>query len=88
MEVHIACQNNNFFKAIWGVTITEGHIDLKWKSLRGKFQPPPWLYLFQVGANFDEGKIEAYKKEIDGRVGLAEVFQNFIDAVKANVETW
>jgi hypothetical protein len=36
-KVHIACQNNNFFKAIWGVTITEGHIDLKWKSLRGKF---------------------------------------------------
>jgi hypothetical protein len=30
-------KSNNFFKAIWGVTITEGHIDLKWKSLRGKF---------------------------------------------------
>jgi uncharacterized membrane protein len=41
-----------------------------------------------VGASFDEGKIEAYKKEVDGRVGLAKVFTNFVAAVIANVAKW
>ncbi len=41
-----------------------------------------------VGASFDKGKIEAYRKEVTGRVGLAKVFTNFVEAVKANVAKW
>lgn len=41
-----------------------------------------------VGAAFDEGKIEEYKKEVAGRVSLAEVFPNFVDGVSANVAKW
>ena len=41
-----------------------------------------------VGAAFDPKKLDAYTKEIDGRVGLAEVFANFIAAVKTNVAKW
>jgi predicted lipoprotein len=41
-----------------------------------------------VGASFDEKKVEAYKKEVDSRIGLAEVFPNFIEAVIANVGKW
>jgi hypothetical protein len=41
-----------------------------------------------VGSAFDKGKISAYKKEIAGRIGLARVFPNFIDAVTANMATW
>lgn len=41
-----------------------------------------------VGAAFDEGKIESYKKEIEVRVSLAEVFSNFVDGVKANLAKW
>jgi hypothetical protein len=38
-----------------------------------------------VGASFDEGKLEVYSKEINIRVGLAEVFVSFIHAVNANL---
>jgi hypothetical protein len=38
-----------------------------------------------VGCSFDEGKIEQYKKEMAGRVGLARVFPNFIEAVSHNL---
>jgi hypothetical protein len=41
-----------------------------------------------VGANFDKGKLDAYRKEVNGRVGLAEVFPNAIAAVKMNLEKW
>ncbi|HLM98649.1 MAG TPA: hypothetical protein VK335_05170 [Bryobacteraceae bacterium] len=41
-----------------------------------------------VGASFDHGKIEAYTKEVNGRVNLAEVFVSFIEAVKANMAKW
>lgn len=41
-----------------------------------------------VGASFDEGKVFAYAKEINGRTGLAKVFPNFVQAVKANVAKW
>lgn len=41
-----------------------------------------------VGASFDEGKLFAYTKEIKGRTGLAKVFPNFVQAVKANVAKW
>lgn len=41
-----------------------------------------------VGASFDQGKIDAYRKEVDGRVGLAEVLPNAIVAVKANLGNW
>ncbi len=41
-----------------------------------------------VGASFDHGKLQAYVKEINGRVNLAEVFVSFIEAVKANVAKW
>lgn len=43
------------------------------------------LYL---GAIFDEGKLEQNAKEVNGRVSLAMVFDNFIDGVKANVKKW
>jgi hypothetical protein len=41
-----------------------------------------------VGASFDAGKIDAYRKEVAGRVGLSEVFANIISAVRANVAKW
>jgi hypothetical protein len=41
-----------------------------------------------VGAFFDDAKLDSYKKEIGGRVSLAEVFPNFVDAVAANVAKW
>ena len=41
-----------------------------------------------VGANFDNGKVEQYRQEVNSRVDLAEVFPNFVDGIIANVETW
>lgn len=41
-----------------------------------------------VGASFDQGKIDAYRNEVGGRVGLAGVFANFVAAVLANVAQW
>lgn len=41
-----------------------------------------------VGASLDDGKLDAYKKEINLRVSLAEVFPNFIHGVSANVAKW
>jgi hypothetical protein len=41
-----------------------------------------------VGANFDPGKVDAYRREMEGRVGLASVFDSFIKAVKYNLELW
>ena len=41
-----------------------------------------------VGASFDEGKLEQYKKEVDGRVSLAEVLENFVQGVINNVSSW
>ncbi len=41
-----------------------------------------------VGASFDDGKLDAYKQEIDGRVSLTSVFPNFVDGVAANVAKW
>lgn len=41
-----------------------------------------------VGSSFDQGKLEAYAKEINGRLGLAKVFVSFVEAVKANVAKW
>ena len=38
-----------------------------------------------VGASFDEGKLDAYQKEIRGRVSLARVFGNFVDGVQQHV---
>jgi hypothetical protein len=41
-----------------------------------------------VGASFDEEKLYTYKKEVEGRLGLAKTFPNFITAVKLNVDKW
>lgn len=41
-----------------------------------------------VGASFDDGKLDAYKKEVAGRVSLADAFESFIAGVKANVAKW
>ena len=41
-----------------------------------------------VGANFDRGKVQAYRQEVNGRVSLAKVFPNFIDGIIANVAKW
>ena len=40
-----------------------------------------------VGCSFDEGKVEQYRKEVDGRVGLSKVFSNFIEAVSHKIST-
>jgi hypothetical protein len=41
-----------------------------------------------IGGSFDGAKVEQYDKEIASRVGLAEVFPNFVAAVVANVAKW
>lgn len=41
-----------------------------------------------VGASFDKEKIEEYKKEVNGRVGLARIFPNFVDGIIANIAKW
>jgi hypothetical protein len=41
-----------------------------------------------VGASFDDGKVAEYDKEVSGRVSLAGVFANFVEAVKVNVALW
>lgn len=41
-----------------------------------------------VGASFDEGKVDAYYREVQSRLGLAKVFPNFVAAVAANVAKW
>lgn len=41
-----------------------------------------------VGASFDDGKVAEYDKEVFGRVSLAGVFANFVEAVKVNVALW
>ena len=38
-----------------------------------------------VGSAFDKAKLEAYEKEVSGRVSLAKVFPNFVDGVISNV---
>jgi hypothetical protein len=43
------------------------------------------LYL---GSSFDTGKLEAYKKDVDSRVSLAKVFENFIEGVRNNIRKW
>jgi hypothetical protein len=37
-----------------------------------------------VGCSFDEGKVDQYRKEVIGRLNLAKVFPNFIEAVSNN----
>jgi hypothetical protein len=46
------------------------------------FETESGLY---VGCSFDEGEIEQYRKEAAGRVGLAKVFSNCVEAVSHNV---
>lgn len=41
-----------------------------------------------VGASFDDGKVAEYDKEVSGRVSLAGVFSNFVEAVNTNVAKW
>ena len=41
-----------------------------------------------VGGSFDEGKVFEYDNEVYGRVSLARVFANFVEAVKSNVAKW
>jgi len=41
-----------------------------------------------VGAAFDDGKIDGYRKEVSARVGLAKVFPNFVEGVIANLAKW
>lgn len=43
------------------------------------------LYL---GASFDDGKIKEYTKEVNGRISFANIFDNVIDGIKANIEKW
>jgi hypothetical protein len=39
-----------------------------------------------VGCSFDEGKVEQYRKEVNGRLSLAKVFSNFVQGVVNNVK--
>jgi hypothetical protein len=41
-----------------------------------------------IGAFFDPAKAPEYKKEVAGRVSLAKVFPNLIDAVIHNIAAW
>ena len=41
-----------------------------------------------VGASFDPGKIEAYRKEVTGRVSLAKALPNVFQGVKAQLSAW
>lgn len=41
-----------------------------------------------VGASFDEGKLDVYRKEVASRVSLANVFSNFVAGVVQNVAKW
>ena len=41
-----------------------------------------------VGSAFDPVKLEAYAKEVSGRLSLANVLTHFVDSVKANVAKW
>lgn len=41
-----------------------------------------------VGASFDAKKLDAYRKEVTGRVGFARVFPSCIHAVDRNVRQW
>jgi hypothetical protein len=41
-----------------------------------------------VGASFDEQKLDAYRKEVSGRIGFAGVFPSCIHAVKRNLDLW
>ena len=40
------------------------------------------------GGSFDKGKVDAYRKEVDGRVSLAKVFPNIIEGVRAHYSKW
>lgn len=41
------------------------------------------LYL---GASFDEGKIEIYKKEVNNRISIAKLFENIIFGISQNLQ--
>ena len=41
-----------------------------------------------VGASFDDGKLEIYRKEVAERVSLAEVFENFVQGIIQNIASW
>lgn len=41
-----------------------------------------------LGASFDDGKLEAYRKEVNGRVGLAVVLPNILYGVKGQLNAW
>ncbi len=41
-----------------------------------------------LGVSFDEGKIKEYTKEVESRVSLANVFNNIIEGIRANVNKW
>jgi hypothetical protein len=41
-----------------------------------------------VGACFDPGKVDQYRREIAGGVGLARVFPGIMEVIKANMAEW
>ncbi len=45
-------------------------------------------YNLCFGPSFDEGKLDAYRKEVSIRVNLAKVFGDFVSGVIANVADW
>jgi hypothetical protein len=41
-----------------------------------------------VGVSFDADKLDAYRKEVSGRIGFARIFPSCIRAISANVRQW
>lgn len=41
-----------------------------------------------MGATFDEGKLDAYQKEVRSRTNLAKQFPNILDGIIANLAEW
>ncbi|MBZ0257679.1 hypothetical protein K8I31_16555 [bacterium] len=41
-----------------------------------------------LGANFEKGKTEQYKKEVVSRVNLSRNFENILDAISHNLSEW
>ncbi|OGW64810.1 MAG: hypothetical protein A3H49_10700 [Nitrospirae bacterium RIFCSPLOWO2_02_FULL_62_14] len=41
-----------------------------------------------LGASFDSGKLEEYRKEVASRVNLAKVFGNLVSGIRSNISRW
>jgi len=58
------------------------HPTLRTLAIHISFDTEGALY---VGSSFDEGKVDQYRKEAEGRLSLAKTFPNFVVAVSHNL---